>query len=73
MRTAALISVIAAGLVLGCAKEQKQESKPSKSTLQTAIDGTTGRTAVEAGKRAQTVIKDVSAQRNADLNEALGE
>jgi len=40
------------------------------STMQTAIDGFTGRAAVQAGRQAQDKIRAVSTQRNADLEAA---
>jgi hypothetical protein len=44
----------------------------SPSTLGTAGDGFTGRAAVKAGREAQDKLRAVSAERNADLDEAQG-
>jgi hypothetical protein len=62
----------------GCPRtpEPKKAAAPPppapKSASQTLIDGFTGRTAVESGKRARGKIKEISAERDKDLKEALG-
>jgi hypothetical protein len=48
--------------------ETNAANRPS--TVETAIDGLTGRAAVRDGRRAQDKIRAISAERNADLNEA---
>jgi hypothetical protein len=74
MYATALISFIAIVFIAGCAPPQTEKpEKKRKSTLQTSIDGFTGKTAVKAGKKAEAVIRDTSAKRNEDLNEALEE
>lgn len=42
-----------------------------KSSVSAAIDGITGKTAVEAGKRARVQIEKVGAQEQHDINEAM--
>jgi len=60
--------------VMGCRPTETQPvEKAKKSSLNTFIDGATGKTAVEAGKRAEEQIKRVSETRNDALNEALGD
>ena len=71
------ITVLAAMiLVAGCSQEPKAETKteaaPKRpSTAQQALDGFTGRTAVNNGKKAQQQIRDISAKQNKDLDEVL--
>ena len=42
-----------------------------KSTVSTVIDGITGKTAVEAGKRARGQIDKIGKQEQHDINEAM--
>jgi hypothetical protein len=59
----------------GCGKDPEAKPKatpttpPEKSTLQTAVDGFTGKTAVDAGQRAKEQIKAASAARNKNMEE----
>jgi hypothetical protein len=59
----------------GCGKApaSKPENVPpapsEKSTFQTAVDGFTGKTAVDAGQRAKDQIKAASAARNKNMEE----
>lgn len=72
-------TVLLAGLLAGCspspqATPAKPESEPTKkSTIQTAIDGATGKTAVQAHKKAKDTLTKVSAQRDEDLKDVFGE
>ena len=67
-------------LLAGCGKNQgtsapapaKQGSTNEKSTLQTVVDGFTGKTAVDAGQRAKRQLQEVSRKENQELEEALG-
>lgn len=44
-------------------------SPPEKGTFQTAVDGFTGKTAVDAGQRARDQVKAASATRNKNMEE----
>ena len=76
MKTQSVI-ILVGGLLIagGCgqpsAQEKKQEPSQSKSTIQTAVEGMTGKTAVDAGKKAQQQIRDVSEKANQSLNEVI--
>jgi len=65
----AIYALAVAVLVGGCA-EQAKEEKPRSSAGQ-AIDYMTGKTAVDAGKKARATIEGVSAQKEDDLDEVL--
>jgi hypothetical protein len=75
MKTAIALLVLLA--IVGCrpvarsAAPAAKAKAPVKSASQTLIDGFTGRTAVEAGKRAETKIRQISAERDRDLDQAL--
>jgi hypothetical protein len=78
VKRAAAFLMLAACLAIGCsdrgAKPVQQPLAPTNaaaapSTVETAVDGFTGRTAVRAGRQAQEKIRAISADRNADLNE----
>ncbi len=75
MRT--IILLIALSFIIGCGQSKKSPQKPkpqkSKSTLNTVVDGVTGRTAVNAGKKAKDQIESISKKRNDELNEVMGE
>ena len=58
-------------LITACAKNEDSEAK-TPSTTETMIDGMTGRTAVRHGKQAREDIERISAQRDQQLQEALG-
>jgi len=74
MRTSLVIlMLIGITIMTGCRPTAQPEPDPKKSTLNTFIDGATGKTAVEAGKRTQDKIEEISARHNAELNEILGE
>ena len=74
-----LCLVVIAGLSLACPSEQITQKKdtsvkPAKqSAAQTAIESFTGKTAVDAGKRAEKKIEAINAQRNQDYDDILGE
>ncbi len=55
----------------GCGKPTESATtpeKPTKSSMTLFAEGVTGKTAVDAGRRAQDQIKAVSKQHNADLD-----
>ena len=69
-----LFIILLISISIGCAKkENKASTKPpqTKGTISTAIDGFTGKTAVQAGKKAQNDIHNVSSNANKNLNEIL--
>jgi len=68
-----VVIIIAIGILAGCAPSTEPEPKPEKSTAQLAIEGVTGKAAVDAGKRARNKIEEISANHEAELNEVLGE
>ncbi len=78
MKTTRLIGRFAMPLLIamaGCGKDPEAKPKatpttpPEKSTLQTAVEGFTGKTAVDAGQRAREQIKAATAVRNQNLEE----
>lgn len=73
MKNACLILAVC-GLACSCGKKEEAAqapAQPQKSTMETAIDGFTGKTAVQAGKKARKDIERISAQKNKDLEETL--
>lgn len=60
-------------LLTGCTKsDEKTTTGPKpKSSATLAIEGITGKTAVDAGEHAKAQIKAISAQRESDLQGAL--
>ncbi len=72
MRSSILLLLVAT-LIAGCAKSEapKSEAKPAPSSAQTLINGFTGRTAVNAGKKAREDLTRISEKRNADLEAAM--
>jgi hypothetical protein len=69
-----LMIPLAIGLLVGCAKQDEEASaKPTKSSATLAIEGITGKTAVDAGQRARAQIKAISAQHESDLQDAAGD
>ena len=78
-----LLIIFIATAMLGCRppagkKKAAAKSKPKptparKSTMQTAVDGFTGRTAVKSGRKAQNQIREISAKKDEDLDEVLGQ
>ncbi|MBT3193375.1 MAG: hypothetical protein HN341_12555 [Verrucomicrobia bacterium] len=67
------LMLIAAATVVGCKPPHEQESPSTKSSLNTFIEGATGKTAVDAGKRMEADIQRISTAHNNELNEVLGE
>lgn len=66
-------------LMTGCGPAETTPAPPAaaptnapKSTMQTAIDGFTGKTAVEAGQRAKQRIQDVHRKEQGALDEVMG-
>jgi outer membrane murein-binding lipoprotein Lpp len=70
-------TLVACLLVAGCGGRGKKNETASganePSTAQTAINGFTGKTAVDAGQKAKADIQRVSAQRNKEMQEVLDE
>lgn len=57
----------------GCKPTAHPSPKSQKSTMATLIEGATGKTAVDAGKRAEEKILLISEKHNAELSDVLGE
>ena len=76
-RTVMMAVLIFAGIAAGCSRNEpaEPESKPSdsglKADMKLAVEGFTGKAAVDAGKRAMNTIEDISEQKNKDLNEVM--
>lgn len=69
-----LIATAAFGLGLtGCSKAEPQPAgtPPEKGTVQTAVEGFTGKTYVDAGLRAKEQVKQASEKEQRDRDEAL--
>jgi hypothetical protein len=66
-------TVKAAKVKDGVEQAGKQTQPEKKSTMTLAIEGVTGKTAIDAGKKAETKINNISAKHNHDLNEVMGE
>lgn len=70
-----LLIILLMVISIGCSKKQENKISPktpqTKGTISTAIDGFTGKTAVQAGKKAQNDIQNVSSNSNKNLNEVL--
>lgn len=47
------------------------QQETAKSSVQTVVNGLTGKTAVEAGKRARGQIDKIGTQEQHDINEAM--
>ena len=76
MRLALILTITFITFCSGCGQSKTKEAKPKpqgKSTFNTVIDGATGKTAVDAGKKAKEQIEAISKKRNNDLNEIMGE
>jgi len=61
-------------MLTGCSQQENQTNgadKP-KSSATLALEGITGKTAVDAGERAKAQINEISARREEDLREAVG-
>jgi len=68
-----VVLLLAVGLAIGCTRSDTVESKakPARSSAETLIDGFTGRTAVNAGKKATEDITRISEQHNRDLEAVM--
>jgi hypothetical protein len=69
-----LIIPLTLALLAGCSQQESQTDgadKP-KSSATLALEGITGKTAVDAGERAKAQINEISARREEDLREAVG-
>ena len=73
------IACVGALALTGCGEAAKPEAgatatasnvPPAKSTMSEAIDGFTGKTAVDAGLRAKAKIQKIDAERRKDAAEA---
>lgn len=75
MRLAIMLIILSC--VIGCGQSKKtkapKKSESKKSTIDTVVDGVTGKTAVDAGKKAKAQIESISKKHNDDLNEVMGE
>ena len=82
MRTRMATAVLAMALAAGCGPSGSRQpvaqgspapapAPPQKSTLDTAIEGFTGKTAVDAGLRARDKIQGVSSQEQERVNEVM--
>ncbi len=77
MRNAFTVITIASLVFIGCAKKepvnngQAAKSVPAESSIKTFVDGATGKTAVEAGKKAKQQINDIRVKQNNDLEDAM--
>lgn len=69
--TPLLLSVLLFAASCSENKGSAQKQDKDKSSIETAIDGFTGKTAVEAGQKAKKQIETISAKKNKDLSEAL--
>ncbi len=64
-------------LAAGCGPSPAPQTKPAadspkeKSAAATMVDGLTGRTAVNAGRKAQDDIKRISSEKNKDLEAVM--
>jgi len=69
-----IVTLLVAVALVGCAVKVEEESEPKKkSTAQTAIEGATGKTAVDALKKARQTTEDAAGKRNADIDAAMEE
>ncbi|MBN1673460.1 MAG: hypothetical protein JXR37_20610 [Kiritimatiellae bacterium] len=73
---------LAAALLMGCGGQKRTPEKPApaakqtppaKSTAQDIIEGFTGKTAVESGRKATGVIHRVQTERDENLKDFFGE
>lgn len=71
-------AVLAAAVLLaGCGKREETSPPPPKApsavgqTVKDAVDGFTGKTAVDAGRKAQDQIRKISAEHNQELDETM--
>lgn len=69
-----LVALVLMFILAGCSKPAETDSTTeAKSTMRTAVDGFTGKTAVDAGEHAKAEIRRISAEKDKDLEEVLGE
>lgn len=77
-----LLAFITAILIAGCSKHEqtvpdnggkdvKAPLQPASSTARDAIEGMTGKTAVDQGRKTQDKIRAISAEQNKKLNEVM--
>lgn len=68
-----LILLAVAALFLGCRRETKttREEERAPSTLTTAIEGFTGKTAIQHGERAKDTLRQAAAAHDAALDEVM--
>jgi len=71
-----VFGILVIALATGCSKPEpaapspgKTDAPASKSASQTLIDGITGKSAVEAKKKAETQLNAVNASREEDMQE----
>jgi len=70
---------LTAAVAISCVNENSRDAaavptnRPGKTAAQTAVEGFTGKTAVDAGRKAEATIRQISAEHNRDLNEAMRE
>ena len=65
--------ILCCAAIAGCAPGSGNDgATKKKSTMQTAVDGFTGKTAVQAGQKARADIERISAEKNADLDAVMG-
>jgi hypothetical protein len=64
------IVLLSVGLTSGCTRSNRPtpEAKKPPSSVETMIDGATGRTAVNAGQKAKAEITRISEEHNRDLD-----
>ena len=75
-----LLIIVAAVLLAGCSRTTDSENanknkaqSPERSTTNQVIEGITGKTAIDAGKRAKSTIDRVSSQKRKDVDDVLGQ
>ncbi len=73
LRLLFLLLTVAAMTLTGCGKPNPKTSSapPEKGTLQTAVEGFTGKTAVDYGLKAKEQIKKINEKEIQDRNEAM--
>ena len=74
-----LVIITAVILFAGCSRttstgkaDEKNAQAPGKSTAMQVVEGMTGKTAVDSGRKARATIEKVSAQENQNIDEILG-
>ena len=79
MRRVPAFAIMTAVAMAGCGRPSPEPQappaaagrEPARSSVGTVIDGLTGKTAVDAGKRARTQIEKIGKQEQHDVNEVL--